>query len=923
MDLSSFLNTSDPQIIEDLYQQYKTNPEAVDITWREFFMGFEFATKQYPIKRNQHKEPVSDEFNVIRLITAYRERGHLFSKTNPVFVRKVQNPNLDIEHYGLKPEHLKQEFEVAQEIGLQHTSLQNIIAHLQQTYCGSIGVEYEYIRVPEMRNWLRKKMETSKNTPSFSADRKKNLYKSLAEAVYLEKFIHKKFPGQKRFSLEGNDTLIPALNTLINKGSEKGVREFIFGMAHRGRLNVLANTMRKTLSEIFSEFKGNEYDDLYLLGDVKYHLGHTSTMKTECLQEVHLTLSPNPSHLEALDTVIMGIAKGRIEQKYQNDTSKVVAVAIHGDAALSGQGIVYESIQMSELPAYQIGGTIHIVTNNQIGFTTLFFDSRSSNYCTDVAKTIQAPIFHVNADDTEAVAYVMELAIDFREKFHRDVFIDIVGYRRHGHNESDEPRFTQPILYKTIENHPNALDIYAEKLLSEGVFSMDEIKKVETEIYQRFENCLEVSAQITKGTISSFLYEDWKHIERAFENEVFQKANTSVEKTILDTLVTKITSLPDQYIFFQKIEKLYSERSKNYFEKGILDWAMGELLAYASLVAEGNNVRLSGQDVERGTFSHRHAVITDENGEKYYPLNSIATTNSKFNIYNSLLSEYGVLGFEYGHSITLPDTLSIWEAQFGDFVNGAQIIVDQFISSGEEKWNVMSGLTILLPHGFEGQGPEHSSGRMERFLIQCDESNMQILNCTTPANFFHALRRQLHRTFRKPLIVFTPKSLLRHPECISTVEDFTNGQFQEVIDDVVSNPKEIKKVIFTSGKIYYDLIDGKKSHEANDIAIIRLEQISPIPFEELYKIVDKYHAATEWQWVQEEPGNMGAWTYLSRNFKEVPLRLISRPDSSSPATGSSQLHKQQQRKLIEKAFGECNCTRQKQDCRMICSKKDY
>lgn len=923
MDLVSFINNSDPQIIEDLYQQYKANPDSVDGSWQEFFAGFEFAAKQYPVKKSLGKEPVSEEFNVIRLITAYRERGHLFSKTNPVFVRKVQNPNLDIEHYGLKPEHLNQEFEAAHEIGIERTRLQNIINHLQQTYCGSLGVEFEYIRVPEIRTWLRQKMESVKNTPSFLPERKKNLYKSLAEAVYLEKFIHKKFPGQKRFSLEGNDALIPALYTLINKGSEKGIQEFIFGMAHRGRLNVLANTLRKPLSEIFSEFKGNEYEDLYLLGDVKYHLAHTSVMKTECSKEVILTLSPNPSHLEAVDTVIMGIAKGRIEQKYKGDNSKVVAVAIHGDAALSGQGIVYESIQMSELPAYHVGGTIHIVTNNQIGFTTLFSDSRSSNYCTDVAKTIQAPIFHVNADDTEAVVYTMELAMEFREKFHKDVFVDIVGYRRHGHNESDEPRFTQPMLYKTIEKHPNALDIYAQKLLSEGVFNIEDIKKTESEVYETFEGFLEVSTRITKNVISSFLYNDWKHIDRAFENTIFQKAVTKVEKSLLDNLVTKINHLPEQYTFFRKIEKLYSERKQNYFEKGTVDWAMGELLAYASLVSEGNTVRLSGQDVERGTFSHRHAVITDENGEKYYPLNSISTENSRFEIYNSLLSEYGVLGFEYGHSITLPDTLSIWEAQFGDFVNGAQIIIDQFVSSGEEKWNVMSGLTILLPHGFEGQGPEHSSARMERFLIQCDETNMQVLNCTTPANFFHALRRQLKRTFRKPLIVFTPKSLLRHPACISKTEDLSEGEFLEVIDDSEAKPELIKKVIFTSGKIYYDLLDEKQVRNVDDVAIIRLEQISPIPFEELYLLIDKYHGATEWLWVQEEPGNMGAWTYLSRNFKEVPLRMVARPDSSSPATGSSQLHKQQQRKLIEKAFGDCSCTRQKQECRMVCSKKDY
>ncbi len=923
MDKSLFVNSSDPQVIEDLYEKYKQDPTSLDISWQAFFKGFEFSSKQYPVLKQSSKGLVSEEFNVIRLINAYRERGHLFAKTNPILTRKNHHPNLDFEHYGLNKDQLTKEFEAATEIGISKTSLQNIIHHLQHTYCGSIGVEYAYIRVPEMRMWLRAKMESTKNSPSISTERKLNLHRSLAEAVHFEKFIHKKFPGQKRFSLEGTDALIPGLYTLINKGASLDVKEFFIGMAHRGRLTVLATTMRKPISEIFSEFMGNEYEDTYLLGDVKYHLGHTSIFPTESGAEVALTLAPNPSHLEAVDTVLQGVARARIDSKYYGDNNKVVPVVIHGDAAISGQGIIYESIQMSELPAYHTGGTIHIVTNNQIGFTTLYTDSRSSNYSTDVAKTIQAPIFHVNADDIESLAFVMELALEFRSQFHRDVFIDIVGYRRHGHNESDEPRFTQPVLYKTIEKHANALDLYSEKLLTEKAITLEKIKETEQSIYHQFENCLKVSTSITKSIISSFLHQDWKHINRAFVDIYKEKTDTAIAKDVLDEIAEKITYLPENYTFFRKTEKLYSERKQNYFEKGTTDWAMAELLAYAGLVNEGLGVRLSGQDVERGTFSHRHAVLTDENGEKYYPLDQVKSDKAAFKVYNSLLSEYGVLGFEYGHSISLPDYLTIWEAQFGDFANGAQIIIDQFISSGEEKWNVMSGLTLLLPHGFEGQGPEHSSARMERFLIQCDESNMQVLNCTTPANFFHALRRQLLRSFRKPLIVFTPKSLLRHPACISKVEELTNGCFKEVIDDAESIPEKVKKVIFTSGKIYYDLLAEKQVRLSEDIAIIRLEQISPIPFNQLYDMVDKYHTAIEWLWVQEEPGNMGAWSYLHRNFKEVPLRLIARPDSSSPATGSSQLHKEQQRKLIEKAFGDCNCTRHKQECRMVCSKKNY
>ena len=916
MNSNSFLNNIDPNLIEEYYKIYKSNPDELDASWRNFFHGFDLALNQLPTMPGVKTEIVSGEFNVIHLINAYRERGHLFAKTNPVYERKNQSPNLDIEHYGLERTQLTQSFDAAREIGISPSPLKEIIDRLDKTYCGSIGVEFAYIRVPEMREWLTKRMESTLNQPSYNSEVRKKMHQCLLKAVNFEKFIHRKFPGQKRFSLEGTDTLIPALNMLINKSAQMGVKEVVMGMAHRGRLNVLANILKKPIKNIFSEFRGIEYDDDYLLGDVKYHLGHTYVTKIG-EKELTLTLAPNPSHLEAVNTVVQGIARAQLQEKYNSDVNKVIPILIHGDAALSGQGIVYESIQMSDLPGYDIGGTIHIVTNNQIGFTTPFTEARSSNYSTDVAKTIQAPIFHVNADDVEAVAYVMELAVEFRMKFNKDVFVDIVGYRRHGHNESDEPRFTQPVLYKKIEKHPDPLAIYTDFLKKNSDISDEHLTQVEKEFDADLEQALAESQEIKKNTISSFLHDDWQHIKRATEDMIFAKANTKVDVKNLDKLVQTISTLPEGRTFSHKTVRLYQERLKNYFEHGKLDWATAELLAFASLVNEGKKVRMSGQDVERGTFSQRHAVVTDEDGNKFTPIKELEN-GSNFQIFNSLLSEYGVLGFEYGHSISLPDTLTIWEAQFGDFVNGAQIIVDQFVTSGEEKWNIMSGLVMLLPHGFEGQGPEHSSGRMERFLIQCDGQNIQVLNCTTPANHFHALRRQLHRDFRKPAVIFSPKSLLRHPMAVSQVKELTNGEFQEVIDDNFVDAKDVRRVLLTSGKMYYDLLEEQQKGQHKDVAIVRLEQISPIPYEDLGKIKAKYSNAIEWFWVQEEPGNMGAWTYLYRNLKEIPLKLIARTDSSSPATGSTQVHLVQQRKLVEKAFGICKCLKLGNECNMAC-----
>lgn len=918
MDHLSFINQLEPKIIEELHQQYLQNPESVEPSWRQFFAGYELASKSYPISKS--KDFNHSELNVIRLINDYRERGHLFADTNPILERVKHNPTLEIENYGLTQNDLTQNFEASSTLGIEKSSLASILDFLQKTYCSKVGVEYEYIRTPQIRQWLREKMESNKNTPNFDKTKKLSILKELSEAVLLEKFIHKKFIGQKRFSLEGNDSFIPALHAVISKGSDLGAKEFVIGMAHRGRLNTLANVMHKPIDYMLSEFSGYEYEEYSLLGDVKYHLGYTTHEIAHNGKEVTVTLSPNPSHLEAVNPVLEGIAKGRLDQYYDNDFSKIVPILVHGDAAMAGQGIVYEVFQMSGLKAYSTGGTIHIVTNNQIGFTTMFTDARTSTYCTDVAKTVQAPIFHVNGDDVEAVVLVMELAMEYRSKFNKDVVVDIVGYRRFGHNESDEPRFTQPVMYKIIEKHPDPLQIYIEKLLKEQSITKNEADEISTTYLEILEQEYQKSKVIDKAKISSFLSDDWKEIKKVDSRiDLTKQIDTSFPKDELDAITKLITSIPESYSFSTKIKRLYAERNLNYSNNSI-DWGLSELLSYASLLSEGFDIRMSGQDIERGTFSHRHAVITDENGEKHIPMNSVSPN---FNIYNSLLSEYGVLGFEYGYSITRPNALTIWEAQFGDFANGAQIIVDQFITSGEEKWNVMSGLVMLLPHGFEGQGPEHSSARMERFLIQCDETNIQVLNCSTPASYFHAIRRQMHSPFRKPMVIFTPKSLLRHPKCISSIADLTDGTFHEVIDDVSANPAEVKKVVLCSGKIYYDLIDEKEKLDAKDVAIIRLEQISPIPFEKLWETIDRYNLAEEWIWVQEEPGNMGAWSYLHRNFKDVPFKMIARPDTSSPATGSSKLHKIQQRKLVTKVFGECNCNRILQECRMICSLREY
>ncbi len=918
MDNYNFLNSNDPAAIEELYLLFKNHPEQLDEGWRRFFEGFDFAASNYSASPKANPKTAS-EFKVLSLIDDYRKRGHLFTATNPVRKRRNYFPSLDIENYGLTNKDLDVVFEAGNEIGIGKASLRQIIATLHQTYCRSFGAEFMYIRNVEINKWMIQKMESGRNTPAYTSSDKKYILTKLDRAVNFEKFIHKKFPGQKRFSLEGAESLIPALDAIMEKGAELGNEEFVIGMPHRGRLNVLANILRKPYMDIFSEFEGKEYEDETLLGDVKYHLGYTSVRKATNGKTIKLTLSPNPSHLEAVDPVVQGIARAKTDLIYAGDQSKVVPVLIHGDASIAGQGIVYEIAQMSELKGYKTGGTIHLVVNNQIGFTTDYLDARSSTYSTDVAKVTQSPVFHVNGDDPEAVVYAVQTALEFREKFHKDVYVDLLCYRKYGHNEGDEPRFTQPILYKVIEKHPNPREIYASRILSENIVDQQYLDDLEKHHLEILENSLSGAKAKLKASITNFLQETWKDIRKATKDDFDKSPETGFDRKMLDQIAQKITSLPDSLTFFRKTIKLQEQRNELYFKQHTVDWAMAELLAYGSLLAEKHNVRLSGQDVGRGTFSHRHAVLRVEDSEQeYIPLKFVDDQQANFDIYNSLLSEYGVLGFEYGYALASPDTLTIWEAQFGDFNNGAQIIFDQFISSAEEKWNVMNDLVVLLPHGYEGQGPEHSSARIERFLTLCAENNVQVANCTTPANFFHILRRQLKRPFRKPLVIFTPKSLLRHPQCVSQVDALANGRFLEVIDDEKADPNNITKVLFCSGKVYYDLLEEKERLSNESVAIVRLEQLYPVPHKQIKDIVAKYFQARTHIWVQEEPLNMGAWRFIHHELSYLKLRLIARPESGSPATGSSKFHVIRQKKIIDKAFESCECPFVDTQCGMVC-----
>ncbi|QDP86345.1 2-oxoglutarate dehydrogenase E1 component [Chryseobacterium sp. SNU WT5] len=922
MDKFSFLNAAHSQLIEDLYQQYLKYPDSLEPSWKAFFQGFDFALEGYgddfrensgaynvsaPVQaannaaaNGQIPEDIQKEFKVLNLIEAYRQRGHLFTNTNPVRERRHFEPGLEIENFGLSKNDLSLKFNSATETGLPGAaSLQEIINHLEKIYCGSTGTEYMHIGNVEERNYTRKWLQANENQPNLNAAEKIEILEKLNQAVAFENYLHTKFVGQKRFSLEGGESLIPALDQLITRSSQLGVDEVVLGMAHRGRLSVLTNIFGKSYKQIFSEFEGKEFEEDVFSGDVKYHLGSSKKIKTANGEEVSINLTPNPSHLETVAALVEGICRAKVDNKYK-DSKKVLPIIIHGDGAIAGQGIVYEVAQMMTLEGYTTGGTIHIVVNNQVSFTTNYQDARSSVYCTDIAKVTESPVMHVNADDVEAVVHAIRFAADFRAQFGKDVYIDLLGYRKYGHNEGDEPRFTQPNLYKLISKHPNPREIYKDQLIKEGTLSNDVLKTMEEKFKKLLDADFDASKEIEKNTMDLFMADDWKQFPMSVQGAVQSKVDTSFDPVALKELAIKMSTLPTDKKFISKITRLFDNRIKS-IEKDSLDWAIAEWLAYATLLQEGHNIRISGEDVERGTFSHRHALVkTEDTEEEYIPLRHIS--ESRFDIYNSHLSEYGVLGFDYGYAMASPNTLTIWEAQFGDFVNGAQIIIDQYLVAAEEKWKIQAGLVMLLPHGFEGQGAEHSSARLERFLTLCANDNMVVANATTPANYFHLLRRQMKWNFRKPLVVMSPKSLLRHPKVISTAEEIGNGHFEPILDDTNAKAEKIEKLVLCSGKIYYELLAKQEELGCDHIALVRFEQLYPLQLDKIEEIFAKYSSRKQLLWVQEEPENMGAWTYILRNFRETGIQVIAPVPSGTPAPGSHKMFERNQNNVINRVF---------------------
>ncbi len=919
----SFIANAHPTFIESMYKKYQQDPTIVEEGWRHFFKGFEFASAANgngssngsangsAVKTASSSE-LDKEFGVMGVIHGFRDRGHLLSETNPIRPRRDRRPHLDLNDYGLSDADLSKTFKAGQEIGLQNASLQQIIDRLKEIYCGHIGFEYAHIENREKRMWLRDKIENRQALPEdfgLSIEKKTRILEKLNGAVGFERFLHTKYVGQKRFSLEGGETTIPALDAIINVGAEGGVQEVIIGMAHRGRLNVLANIMGKTYEHIFNEFEGTAIPDLsFGDGDVKYHLGYSSQVETPSGKKVHLKLVPNPSHLESVNPVVEGFARAKADILYKSDYDKILPLLIHGDAAVVGQGITYETVQMSQLEGYYTGGTIHFVINNQIGFTTDFDDARSSTYCTAAASLVQAPVFHVNGDDPEAVIFAAELAAEYRQKFNNDVFIDMVCYRKHGHNEGDDPKFTQPEMYSLINKHEDPRALYSKKLIERG----DVEKDMATTMEKTFWADLQERLDEVKQKPLPYTHQEpelaWKKLIRVNNPDDYKESPiTGVPHKTINKVIKHLMTLPKDFNQLSKVNRLFKGKQK-LLDAGVLDWAMAELLAYGTILLDGQDVRMSGEDVKRGTFSHRHAIFQDtKTFEEYNRLSGIAKKQGKFRIFNSLLSEFGVLGFEYGYSLATPNSLVIWEAQFGDFYNGAQTIVDQYISAAESKWQRMSGLVMLLPHGYEGQGPEHSSARFERFLQMCAEYNMTVANITTPANLFHVMRRQLARPFRKPLVIMSPKSLLRHPQCVSPIEYFENkkeNNFCEFYDDnniAARSKSKVKRVLLCTGKVYYDLLARQQEENRKDVAILRIEQLYPMPKKALDAALKKYKNA-EWCWVQEESANMGAWDFIMRYYRASEMRLISRKATASPATGFKKAHDMQQKALVDQAF---------------------
>jgi 2-oxoglutarate dehydrogenase E1 component len=911
----SYITSSHPAYIENLYTDFKNNPESVDVDLRKFFEGFDFAVSSQNGNGNGKPAVVSEispvsvtnldkEFAVYQLILAYRKKGHLISKTNPIRERKDRNANLALSYFGLNDRDLQTEFVAGKFAGTGTATLQKILDHLKKCYAGSFGVEFSSLNDPKKIEWIINAVESTLQQP-VSLEQKRRILQKLNEGVMFEKFLQTKYIGQKRFSLEGGENTISALDAIITTAAENEVQEVVIGMAHRGRLNVLANILGKTYEQIFTEFEGSAPQDSTMgSGDVKYHKGFSSDVTTPDGKLVHLKLSPNPSHLEAVDPVVLGFARSKADIIYGSDYDKILPILIHGDSSLPGQGINYEVLQMSGLKGFCTGGTLHFVINNQVGFTTDFDDARSSDYSTSIASTIKAPVFHVNGDDAEMVVKVAQVAMMYRQEFNSDIFIDMVCYRRHGHNEGDDPKFTQPVLYALIDNHPNPREIYINRLLQNGDEATAGLAK---EMEEKFWKDLQERLDELKQHPLPYSYQKpemwWQSLRKATLTDFDTSPVTAIPREKIEKLFHAIMEFPGDFTPLRKIKKILQEKIKLFDAEQKFDWATGELLAFASIIAEGKDVRMSGQDVRRGTFSHRHAVVRDEKTDEFYNrLSRISDKQGLLRIWNSLLSEYAVLGFEYGYAMANPSNLVLWEAQFGDFANGAQVIIDQFIAGAEQKWHRMNGLVLLLPHGYEGQGPEHSSGRIERFLQMCAELNMVVTNITTSSNYFHGLRRQLAWPFRKPLINFAPKANLRHPGSYSKIEEFTQGGFKEVIDDPsVKDTSAISKVLLCSGKIYFDLEEKRENDKRNDVAIIRMEQLYPLPVKQLDALYQKYHKAI-WYWVQEEPLNMGAASFLRMNLTSVNFGIISRQPSAAISSGFSKIHKEEQDEILKTAF---------------------
>ncbi len=904
--ISPSINGWNAEYLESMHTSWKQDTTSVSQEWQDFFQGFDLGSAQ--VESLGSSDCIREEqAKVDSLIYHYRSAGHYAADLDPLGIAETSNKEIQLTSFGLTDSHLDDPFDPGHLQMPNPSTLRAIITKLNETYCKHIGVEYLHIENTEQRRWLQNKMEPSNNVPSFNPSIKKRILRKLIEATTLEHFCATRYIGKKRFSLEGNESLIPMMSELIQYAGDYDVEVVTIGMAHRGRINVLVNILNKTYDQLFTEFE-ESWTEAYVDGggDVRYHLGYSADILTDNNKPVHITLASNPSHLEFGHSAVLGKARARQRIQHEEDRSLCIPLIIHGDASFPGQGIVAEMFNMAHLDGYTVGGTIHFVVNNQIGFTTNPRDSYSGRYCTDIAKMVGAPIFHVNGDDPEACVHVVQIAVAYRQQFHNDVVIDVWGYRKHGHNESDEPSYTQPKMYEKIRKMKNVTDKYAELLIEQEILNPSQRKTMVGEVRDSLDESQQRSLEHPVSPLVA-PYRKTSVWEGLRGDPSLRKANTTVSTNLLQKVSHALGNLPENFSYNPKLKKLLEMRGSAIKDNLHIDWGMGELLAYGTLLEENSPVRLTGQDVERGTFSHRHAVLFDtKTGERYMALNNISSNQAAMCVHNSPLTENACLGFEYGYSLGDPQMLIVWEAQFGDFVNGAQVIIDQFIASAEAKWQRASGIVLLLPHGYEGQGPEHSSARLERFLALCAGNNMTVIYPTTPAQIFHALRRQIKWDFRKPLVVMSPKSLLRHPLAVSQVSDLTDSGFKSVIDEANQEPEKIKRVIFCTGKVYYDLFDyRKKVDDNNSIALVRIEELYPFPQIALNAITQRY-AGAEFMFVQEEPENMGAWRYIDAAFRDnldISLTRVCRRPCASPAVASNKMHTIEQHRILVEAIG--------------------